>query len=149
MRFLDDDWENPADALDYIRGRLRFWNQSRRPFHELDQFYLTILRRAEARGNLSNLRQFLALYSSLDSTLVELHSEVDAMARAMNLRREGVILLHRNLRSLIGPIGNPFRTNVTGFLHRSFYDFLLDPQRAQEFFIGGEGYTLYFQHLMW
>jgi len=149
MRFLDDDWENPADALDYIRGRLRFWNRSRRPFDELDQLYLTILRRAEARANLSILLQFLVLYSTRDSTLVELHSEDDAMARALNLKREGVILLHRNLRSLIGPVGSPFRVNVTGFLHRSFYDFLLDPQRALEFFIGGEEHTLYFQHVLW
>ena len=149
MRFLDDDWENPADALDYIRGHLHPWNKSLPPFYELDQLYLVILRRAEARGNLSNLLQFLVLYSSRGRALVELHSEYDAIARALNLKREGVILLHRNLQSLIGPIGSPFRANVTGFLHQSFYDFLFDPQRAQEFFIGGKEHTLYFRHLIW
>ena len=149
IRFIDDDWENPADALDYIRGRLRSCNHSRRPLDAFDELYLAILRRAEARGNLSNLLRLLAVYSSRNSTLLELHSEHDAMARASNLKRERVTLLHRNFRSLISPIGNPFRTNVTGFLHGSLYDFLLDSERAQEFFVGGPEYVLFFRHLMW
>ena len=149
IRFIDDDWENPADALDYIRGRLRSCNHSHRPLDVLDELYLTILRRAEARGNLSDLLQFLALYSSRHGLLAELHSERDAMARALNLKREGVILLHRNLRSLIGPIGSPFRTNMMGFLHGSLYDFFLNPERAQEFFIGEELNAIHFQHRIW
>ena len=68
-RFLDDDWENPADALDYIRGRLRSWNKSLPPFYELDQLYLAILRRSAVRTNLFNLLQFLVLYSARNSKI--------------------------------------------------------------------------------
>ena len=150
IRFIDDDWENPADALDYIRGRLPSSNHNLRPLYELDDLYLAILRRAEARGNRTNLLQFLVLYSSRGSSL-RYHddlSERDVIARALNVTREGVILLHRNLRSLIGPVGKPF-DRIVGFLHLSFDDFLLDPRRAQEFFIGEKAYALDFGHSFW
>ena len=147
IRFIDDDWENPADALDYIRGCSPCSNQSRRPLDELDELYLTILRRAEARGNRSNILSFLVLFSSRGRT-VRSHnclSDHDVLARALNLKKEAVILLHRNLRSLIGPIHN----RIFGFLHRSFDDFLLDHKRAHKSFIGKKEYALDFGHSFW
>ena len=150
INFINTDEDDPMQLLDYIRGGVKSPGTRSHPFEELDKLYLAVLHRAKGRSKPLNLPllKFLAVYSNSHDNLIELHSDYGAMARALNVPRFEVSVLHRNLRSLIGPVGSHFRKERTGFLHKSFSDFLSSPSRSREFFIVPY-HDIYFRHIEW
>jgi hypothetical protein len=127
LDFVDYDGDHPRKSLDFILGRASLRSGRQSAYAHLDELYLTILRRVIVHEH-HNLLHFLVI---IDSGYLDICGAADVL----EIELEEVQLMLRGLRSLVGPDG-PYMVHQWHFLHASIMDFLMDPLRSQEFFIG-------------
>jgi hypothetical protein len=126
LEFIDYDGDHPRNSLDFVLRHAPLRSGRPSAYAELDELYLTILRRVVVYEH-HNLVRLLA---------VTLHGLFDicTIAVMLNIALEEVQLMLRGLRSLVGPYDTSV-PHALHFLHASLHDFLVDPARSQQFFI--------------
>ncbi|KAJ7874205.1 hypothetical protein B0H14DRAFT_2718556 [Mycena olivaceomarginata] len=122
IKFIDDRNFRPTERLQ----RLQECPSLESPFNALDQLYSQILSTVPARPRLLSILRALPFFNFELRT-----SHVDQL---LELEPGDVQLVLRGLHSIISvPEGDSY----IKILHASFQDFLNDPRRAPEFYIGG------------
>lgn len=127
IKFIDDRNFRPTERLEYISQDSHLES----PFGALDQLYTQIISTAPARSRLIRILQVLAFCGfSLSTSGVE---------QLLKLNPGDARLSLRNLHSVLILAEDD---DQIGVHHASFRDFLYDPARAGEFYVGGLDHRL-------
>ncbi|KAJ7474297.1 hypothetical protein FB451DRAFT_1133691, partial [Mycena latifolia] len=134
IKFVDDRNFRPLQRLQLVhmssRGSHR---QFRTPFHALDSVYTQIL------AGITPQPQLLAILSAILSFNV---LSITHLEQVLKLRPGDVRLALRGLHALLDvPPKTDSRSRI-GVHHASFLDFLDDPARAGQFYVGGSKHRL-------
>ncbi|KAJ6496324.1 hypothetical protein C8R45DRAFT_985607 [Mycena sanguinolenta] len=129
IKFIDDKNYRPTERLDVVlqngtAGDLEEFNS---PFDALDQLYMNILSSSPRQAQLLPLLCAIANFDFYPEMLDQLLGLADGDAR----------LLLRGLHSVLCiPDEAAYYSHPISSYHASFLDFLDDPKRAQNFYVG-------------
>ncbi|KAJ7206196.1 hypothetical protein C8J57DRAFT_1099714 [Mycena rebaudengoi] len=125
IKFVDDENFRPTERLECL------WDESHSesPFGPLDQLYTQILSTAPARPRL------IQILGALD--FCEFDLSLSDVEQLLELNPGDVRLALRNLHSVLNLPKHDDPYSDIGVHHASFRDFLNDPTRAGEFYVGG------------
>ncbi|ESK85364.1 nwd2 [Moniliophthora roreri MCA 2997] len=140
IKFIDDEYSNPCTQLEIIlhpgtRSVLDLESDS--PYHDLDILYRQILLSNPHRihSKLQKVIRAVVLMPMLRRTTV-ITPPTPSFVEAFLMLQEGeVISTLRGMHSVLD-IGGPYDT--IRIPHASFSDFLRDPTRSGDFFLGDE-----------
>ncbi|KAF5378977.1 hypothetical protein D9757_009127 [Collybiopsis confluens] len=144
LKYINDDGAVPADRLNIVLG-LTLSRDIDSPFAELDALYRQILLAVTNKTLLLQILGVLMVYrrprpfnlesSKIDNNLKMILSVI--LQTPLGVIRATLSSLH-SLFLEPSPVESDFK-----FCHASFRDFLLDPKRSKQFFIGKLAYDDY------
>jgi hypothetical protein len=128
INFVDDRNFRPTERLEHL------WedSSSESPFGALDQLYIQILSTAPARSRLLPILRAMSFF--------QFRLTPSGVEELLELNPGDVQLTLRSLHSVLviqKPVSDPRIDLRIRVHHASFEDFLNDPKRAGEFYVGG------------
>ncbi|KAF8143585.1 hypothetical protein K438DRAFT_1993721 [Mycena galopus ATCC 62051] len=125
IKFIDDKNYRPTERLAVVQDANR--TGSDLAFDALDQLYMSILSSAPRKSQLIPMLCAIANFN--------LHP--DALDQLLGLDHGDARLLLRGLHSVLKvPSDEPFHIDIISSYHASFFDFLENPRRSQNFYVG-------------
>ncbi|KAJ6555321.1 hypothetical protein DFH09DRAFT_570365 [Mycena vulgaris] len=132
IKFIDDRDFRPTERLAAVVQNLPTECGST-PFHALDELYSQILRDLPFQSRIITILSVIVHGSSWPMMLPASHTNIEQL---VGLDPGDLALALRRLHSLVlVPRGN---TDSISLHHKSFRDFLLDPNRSGKFYLGLE-----------
>ncbi|KAJ7804867.1 hypothetical protein B0H14DRAFT_1610536 [Mycena olivaceomarginata] len=126
IKFIDDKNYRPTERLAVVQDANR--TGSDLAFDALDQLYMNILSSAPRQTQLIPMLCAIANF--------QLHP--DTLDQLLGLDHGDARLSLRGLHSVLEvPSDEPFYIDIISSYHASFFDFLENPRRSQNFYVGG------------
>ncbi|KAJ7461891.1 hypothetical protein FB451DRAFT_475271 [Mycena latifolia] len=127
IKFIDDRDFCPTERLAAVIKNLP--TECGTPFHALDELYSQILRDVPSQSRMLNILCVIVHGSILEPSIKNIE-------RLLDLNPGCVKLTLRRLQSLL--LVPKEETDVISLHHKSFLDFLVDPNRSGKFYLGLE-----------